>query len=156
MNPAPTPRVRTACAVLVVAALWWAMPAWGVYRCSGSQGQAPTYSQWPCDNTLKKIEVQDTRTNQQVNQAQRSHQVAKQEASRFDRRTRQEARQRLRERPTAIDGPVRQVAVGALEEKPGKKRKKERHQQAKAHEPDHLVRPERPFKAVSPRSNNTP
>ena len=120
-------------------------PAWAVYRCAALPGQAPTYSQWPCEARGQPIKVDDPRSSQQAAQARRDHAQAQKAAKQFDRRMRQEARARRKEHPTAIDGPVRQVSVGQPEarDKPPRRRK---------HLTKDTDQAERTFRAVQPKN----
>lgn len=143
-------RVRaraTSCALVWAAASvilgLWTSPASAVYRCGGVGGQAVTYSQWPCGEAAQALNVDDPRTDAQRADAQRDHAVAEQEAARLDRRMRREARQRQREKATAIDGPVRQVSAG--DEQTAERRRSRR---LKAQEPDRVLRPARHFRAL--------
>jgi hypothetical protein len=121
----------------------WSSPASAVYRCGGTGGQPVTYSQWPCSEAAQAMKVDDTRTEAQRAQAAQDKAVAEQEAARFDRRLRREARQRQGQKATAIDGPVRQVSAG--DERPEERRRSRR---LKAQEPDRVLRPARHFRAL--------
>lgn len=121
----------------------WSSPASAVYRCGGTGGQPVTYSQWPCSEAAQAMKVDDTRTEAQRAQAAQDKAVAEQEAARFDRRLRREARQRQGQKATAIDGPVRQVSAG--NERPEERRRSRR---LKAQEPDRVLRPARHFRAL--------
>ncbi|MFN3616443.1 MAG: hypothetical protein ACK4K3_01310 [Aquabacterium sp.] len=150
-------RVRaraTSCALVWAAAQvmlgLWTSPASAVYRCGGVGGQAVTYSQWPCGEAAQALNVADPRTDAQRADAQRAHAVAEQEAARLDRRLRREARQRQREKPTAIDGPVRQVSAG--DDAPKDSRRARR---LKAEAPERVIRPERPFRALLPKAKKS-
>ena len=129
----------TACVILGL----WSSPASAVYRCGGVGGQPVTYSQWPCSEASQAMKVDDTRTEAQRAQAAQDKAVAEQEAARFDRRMRREARQRQGQKATAIDGPVRQVSAG--DERPEERRRSRR---LKAQEPDRVLRPARHFRAL--------
>jgi hypothetical protein len=141
----------TSCALVWAAASvilgLWTSPASAVYRCGGVGGQAVTYSQWPCSEAAQALKVDDPRTDAQRADAQRDHAVAEQEAARLDRRMRREARQRQREKATAIDGPVRQVAAGDNAAKDSR-----RARRLKAEAPERVIRPERPFRALLPKA----
>lgn len=121
----------------------WSSPASAVYRCGGTGGQPVTYSQWPCSEAAQAMKVDDTRTEAQRAQAAQDKAVAEQEAARFDRRLRREARQRQGQKAMAIDGPVRQVSAG--NERPEERRRSRR---LKAQEPDRVLRPARHFRAL--------
>ena len=150
MNPMHRTHVRRLTKGLILVCACWGTPtAWAVYRCEGAAGAAPTYSQWPCEGRSQEMIVSDPRTAEQQRAARQQHVTALKEARQFDRRMQREARQRLRERPTAIDGPVRQVAVG---DTPDKERRRMSRSERRQERQQTLDRANRTFRAVSPKT----
>lgn len=128
--------------------LWGTPTVWAVYRCEGTAGGGPTYSQWPCPGRSQEMAISDARTAEQQRQAGQQHTTAQKEARRFDRRMQREARQRLRERPTAIDGPVRQVSVGDAPNEPKRRLSRSERRLERRLAKD---RADRTFRAVAPK-----
>lgn len=134
--------------VLALAA--WTGSAMAVYRCEGHGDQPVTYSQWPCSDSARIKVLTDQRSEAQRAQAAGHHAIAQKEAARFDRRQRREARARKDEQATAIDGPVRQVSAGNAE-----RENRLKPRRLEAHEPDRVVRPPRPFRALEPKKESS-